>query len=90
MVSMLDLGDMQGWTDAFPTGLYFMSSHYSHAEGQLVSSNLPLPCVDSFGVQYNIQNAIATLAYGESIRVGEPGHQQCHPAASAVWACSCS
>ena len=75
MVSMLGSGNLQGWTDAFPTGLYFMSSHYSHAEGQLVTNKLPLPCVDSFGVQYNIENAIDALAYGESIRVGEPACQ---------------
>ena len=38
---------------------------------QLTGQNLPLPCVDTFGVQYDIVNAIATLAYGESIRIGE-------------------
>lgn len=54
-----------------------MSSHYSHRQGQLVTNqltsgqNLPLPCVDTFGVQYDVVNAIATLAYGESIRIGD-------------------
>ena len=68
---------LQGWTDPVPTGLYFMSSHYDTGEAQLVTNqltsgqNLPLPCVDTFGVQYNIINAIATLAYGESIRIGQ-------------------
>ena len=57
-----------------------MSSHYDSSKRRLVTNqltsgqNLPLPCVDTFGVQYSVVNAIATVAYGESIRIGEAAH----------------
>ena len=69
---------LQGWTEPVPTGLYFQSSHYSTSQGQLVTNqltsnqqNLALPCLVTLSAQYDIGNAIATLAYGESIRVGK-------------------